>query len=163
MSLLPHTCELSVSALEDMARLASWLAAQVRPGDVVALDGPLGAGKTTFVQALARALGVQETVSSPTFVLMNEYGSGTMPVAHVDLYRLGPERAGGFAQELMDCVDAGQALVLVEWACYGDFLDPVLTWRLTWRLSDVSDSSEQRRIVRIEALFPLKNVFGEGV
>lgn len=117
----------TIASLSELACFAQALAAAFRPGDVVALDGNLGAGKTTLVQQLGRALGLTETISSPTFVLMNEYLSGPYPVAHVDLYRLGQERAAGFANELYAILDEGRALILVEWACYGSFLKDDIT------------------------------------
>lgn len=55
---------------------------------VIALEGPLGAGKTTFVKGLASGLGVEEVVQSPTFTMLNEYHSGRLPLYHLDLYRL---------------------------------------------------------------------------
>lgn len=55
---------------------------------VIALEGPLGAGKTTFVKGLASGLGVKEVVQSPTFTMLNEYHSGRLPLYHLDLYRL---------------------------------------------------------------------------
>ena len=67
--------------------VAAGLAGSLLPGDVLALCGELGSGKTCFVQGLARALGVRGRVSSPTFTLMHEY-QGRLPVFHVDLYRL---------------------------------------------------------------------------
>ena len=72
---------------EATRELAQTLAAQLVPGDLVALSGPLGAGKTTFTQGLARGLGVLENITSPTFVLMTEY-SGRVSLAHLDAYRL---------------------------------------------------------------------------
>lgn len=105
-----------------MAGLAEALAALLQPGDVVALDGPLGAGKTTFSQQLAMAMGVQEPVTSPTFVLVHEYGTGRLPLAHVDLYRLGEEKADTLADELLSIADEGHGVMLVEWACYGNFM-----------------------------------------
>lgn len=73
----------------DTVAVAGRLAAEVHPGDVVALVGQLGAGKTRFVGGLAAGLGVEEPVVSPTFVLMREYRSGFLPVVHLDAYRLG--------------------------------------------------------------------------
>lgn len=64
------------------------LASLCRPGDVISLSGPLGVGKTTFVGGLADGLGVEEPVTSPTFVLMRTYRSGFLPLIHVDVYRL---------------------------------------------------------------------------
>lgn len=67
--------------------IAARLAAGLAPGDVVAVAGELGAGKTTFVRGAARALGVAEPVTSPTYAIGNRY-EGRVPVSHLDLYRL---------------------------------------------------------------------------
>ena len=66
------------------------LAAKLRPGDVVAYRGDLGAGKTAFTRGLARGLGCHDRVTSPTFTIVNEY-EGPTPLFHFDLYRLGGE------------------------------------------------------------------------
>ena len=69
------------------------LAASLRGGEVLSLEGPLGAGKTTFVKGLAEGLGCRpEEVSSPTFTLVHEYPDGRLPFVHLDLYRLDEER-----------------------------------------------------------------------
>jgi tRNA threonylcarbamoyladenosine biosynthesis protein TsaE len=74
---------------QDTDRLGAALAEFLPAGAVVALIGPLGAGKTRFVQAVASALGVPPgAVTSPTFVLVNEYAGGRLPVYHFDVYRL---------------------------------------------------------------------------
>lgn len=90
------------------------LAGMLHPGDVLLLFGPLGAGKTTFTQILARELGVGEEqyVSSPSFALMHEY-RGRLPIAHMDLYRLAGEddiEAAGLLDYL-----GQEALSIVEW------------------------------------------------
>jgi len=84
----------------------------LRAGDVVALRGPLGAGKTCFARGLARGLGARETVASPTFTLVREY-SGRLPLRHIDLYRLQPEDL-----EDLDWRELfyGAAVAVVEWA-----------------------------------------------
>ena len=97
---------------DDTRALAAELAAVARPGDLVLLAGDLGAGKTTFVQGFSRALGVEEPVTSPTFVLVHTY-QGAFPIVHVDAYRL--ERL----QELLD----HEGVTLIEW---GDAVIPAL-------------------------------------
>ena len=72
------------------------LAESLEPGAVVAFTGDLGAGKTAFTRGLARGLGVQERVTSPTFTIVNEYPGGRLPLFHFDMYRLGS------ADELFD-------------------------------------------------------------
>ena len=89
------------------------LAASLHPGDVVALYGDLGAGKTAFVRGLARGLGITESVSSPTFTIVNEY-PGKIPLFHFDMYRLRDE------QELFDIgwedyLDRG-GICALEWS-----------------------------------------------
>ena len=63
----------------------------MKPGAVIAYRGDLGAGKTAFTRGLARGLGVKESVTSPTYTIVNEYLSGSMPLFHFDMYRLGSE------------------------------------------------------------------------
>lgn len=76
------------SSPEETERLGAMLAAKLRPGDVVAYYGDLGAGKTAFTRGLARGLGVRERVTSPTYTIVNEYLSGNIPLFHFDMYRL---------------------------------------------------------------------------
>jgi tRNA threonylcarbamoyladenosine biosynthesis protein TsaE len=110
-----HMVELTFDSksVEDTNRLAEQVARIVQPGDVLALKGDLGAGKTTFTQAFARALGVQERVNSPTFTLIKEY-RGRIPLYHMDLYRLnGEEEAAALGlEEYFD----GEGVCIVEWA-----------------------------------------------
>ena len=77
----------SASAAETEA-LGARVAAELKPGDVVLIEGELGAGKTTLVRGAARALGVADPVTSPTFTIGQRYPA-PVPVAHIDLYRLG--------------------------------------------------------------------------
>lgn len=99
-------------SVADTHRLAGRLAHIVRPGDVLALQGDLGAGKTTFTQGFAKVLGVVEVVNSPTFTLIKEY-SGRIPLYHMDLYRLDHEDE---AWELgLDEYFHGDGVCVVEW------------------------------------------------
>ncbi|MGA3184349.1 MAG: tRNA (adenosine(37)-N6)-threonylcarbamoyltransferase complex ATPase subunit type 1 TsaE [Candidatus Dormibacteria bacterium] len=99
--------------------LAARLGSGLRPGDLIALDGPLGAGKTAFVRGLATGLGVDPlVVKSPTFVLHHVYGAPPR-LHHLDLYRLGPG-AGIRLLDLDSLLES--APVAVEWAGYADLL-----------------------------------------
>ncbi|MFM7039960.1 MAG: tRNA (adenosine(37)-N6)-threonylcarbamoyltransferase complex ATPase subunit type 1 TsaE [Planctomycetaceae bacterium] len=101
----------------DTQRLAEALAAQLSPGFTIALDGELGAGKTHFARALCRALGIDdEQVSSPTFVLLQLYTDGRIPVAHFDTWRLGgSDEFLAIGSE--EYLHSSEWLCLIEWAC----------------------------------------------
>jgi tRNA threonylcarbamoyladenosine biosynthesis protein TsaE len=97
------------------ARLASDLAPLLAGGDLLLLEGPLGAGKTYFARALARVLGLTRDarVTSPTFTLVHEYATDP-PLVHADLYRLSDDERGVFELGLVGQRDDG-ALLVVEW------------------------------------------------
>ncbi len=96
----------------DTQELGRALASWIRPGDVIALAGDLGAGKTCLVQGLAAGLGVERRVTSPTFVLVKQY-EARVPIVHVDAYRL--ERVGDL-RDLGDEVFDEDVVTLIEWA-----------------------------------------------
>jgi tRNA threonylcarbamoyladenosine biosynthesis protein TsaE len=115
---------------------AAELAERSRPGDLIVLVGGHGAGKTRFVRGFARALGVDEPVTSPTFALVHNY-EGRVPVLHADLYRMVSEH------EVLDLgIDealADGAIALVEW---GDIASNVLSpERLVVTITDVDETS----------------------
>jgi tRNA threonylcarbamoyladenosine biosynthesis protein TsaE len=98
---------------DETEALGAALAAELDPGDVVLVAGELGAGKTTFVRGAARALGVQEPVTSPTFTIGARY-HGRVPIAHLDLYRLGGDLEAEEPGLLEDYLTA-DAIAFVEW------------------------------------------------
>jgi tRNA threonylcarbamoyladenosine biosynthesis protein TsaE len=100
---------------EATQRAARALASHLAPGDAIGLVGDLGAGKTCFVQGLARGLGVPDSVrvTSPTFTLINEHRGGRLPLFHVDLYRI--DRAAELDHIGLDDLFAAPAVVAVEW------------------------------------------------
>lgn len=108
---------------EETRILGAALAPVMVPGDVVSLSGDLGAGKTVFVQGLARALGVDSPVTSPTFTIVHEY-RGRYPIVHLDVYRLDSfqEMLDLGYEELLD----PEAVLVIEW---GDAVAPLLPRR----------------------------------
>ena len=134
--------ELAIRAAtaEDTRDVGAAIAGLLRMHDVVVLTGELGAGKTTFVQGIARGLGATEHVASPTFTLVREYVSGRVPVAHVDLYRL--EREQDVIDLALDELEEGERVLLVEWG------DPVAELLADERLrvEFAADADDVRRI-----------------
>lgn len=98
---------------EQTAALAAEVAARLRPGDVVLLRGEMGAGKTTFVRAAARALGYDGAVTSPTFTIGRRYETGRVPIAHVDLHRL--SSLDEEEPDLLDDYVNDEHVAFVEW------------------------------------------------
>src|ERR1700761_1542097 len=104
--------EIPLADLGATGALAARIAPLLAAGDVVALEGDLGAGKTTLARAILRALGVSEDVPSPTFTLVQSYDTPRLAVSHYDLYRLKHIRE----MEELGFDDAlAQGAVLVEW------------------------------------------------
>ena len=97
-------------------KLGEKISADLKPGSILALTGDLGSGKTTFIQGLARGLGVKKRVVSPTFVFIRQYPLNTQTTFyHVDLYRLDQAlEAKGLGLE--EIFDDPQAIVVIEWA-----------------------------------------------
>ena len=125
---------------EETQAIGERLGARLGPGAVIACTGALGAGKTCFLQGLARGLGVTGDVTSPTFVLVNQY-RGRLPVYHLDAYRTGSltELVELGIEEMLH----GDGVTVIEWA---DKLLPLLPAR-TIHVSISGLGDEPRRIV----------------
>ena len=80
--------EFITNSPEETERIGGLLAEQLKPGTVIAYKGDLGAGKTAFTRGLARGLGINDPVTSPTYTIVNEYLGGRLPLFHFDMYRL---------------------------------------------------------------------------
>lgn len=98
---------------DQTAALGTALGRLAQPGDVLLLQGPLGAGKTRLTQGLARGLDVPGEVTSPTFIIVNEYRTGRLPLYHVDLYRI--ERVDEAVDLGLDEYFFGPGVSVVEW------------------------------------------------
>jgi tRNA threonylcarbamoyladenosine biosynthesis protein TsaE len=122
---------------------AAALAAVAEPGDVLCLWGELGAGKTVFAKGFGAGLGVTDTISSPSFVLMGEY-AGRLPLFHIDLYRLSSAREALDGGLLDDRQSTG--VVLIEWPdrLGGDLPEDRLDVR-------IHGAADEPRTLRLEA------------
>ena len=130
-----------VNSVEETWKLAKDLAAELKPGDIVCLEGDLGAGKTTFTQGLAAALGVPGRVTSPTFCIVQEHAGAKALLVHMDLYRLhGEEDVEAIGWE--DYLARG-AILVVEWPERAGSLIPAEAKRIVFRHLD---GDESRRI-----------------
>jgi tRNA threonylcarbamoyladenosine biosynthesis protein TsaE len=135
---------------DDTRAIAAVLAGQLAAGDLVALSGELGAGKTAFVQGAAQALGVSERVTSPSFVLVKSYRDGRLPVVHVDVYRL---------HRLQDVLELGdevldpEGVTFLEWADAVTALLPDDRFEVEIRLADV-DAPDADRLLELRACGP---------
>ena len=128
---------------EDTFRVGEQLAKDARPGDICTLDGDLGVGKTIFTKGMAKGLGIEEPVTSPTFTILQEYESGRLPLYHFDVYRIGdPEEMDEIGYE--DCF-YGWGVCLIEWA---NLIEEILPERYT-RITickDLEKGFDYRRI-----------------
>jgi tRNA threonylcarbamoyladenosine biosynthesis protein TsaE len=103
--------ELVMHSAEETMEFAVRLSEQLQPKDVIALEGDLGAGKTTFTKGLAKGLGITRAVSSPTFTIVKEY-KGRLPLYHMDVYRL----EDTFEDLGFDEYFEGDGVTVIEWA-----------------------------------------------
>lgn len=128
-------------SLEQTSQLAAHLGDALQGGEVLAMEGDLGAGKTSFTRELTRALGCSRLANSPTFALFQRYRGGRLPVLHGDLYRLGdPSELIDLGwEEMLD--DFSEGVVVLEWADRFPELLPEDHLRMVWNLSP---DSEQR-------------------
>jgi len=105
---------IEISSAQEMHNLGAKIGAQLRAGDLILLNGDLGAGKTVLVQGIAQSLGV-EGVTSPTFVISKSY-KGTLPLIHVDVYRLlDSGKAALFLDDLDLDSDRENSVTVIEW------------------------------------------------
>jgi len=136
---------------EHTIRVGFEIGRQLRPGSVVALHGALGAGKTTLVKGIARALNIEETVTSPSFTLIAEYGGNRegnpLTLYHIDLYRISHSRE---VEDLgMDEILDGGGICVIEWAEKASEFLPESAIRV-----EILIEGEGKRRIKIRGLSP---------
>jgi tRNA threonylcarbamoyladenosine biosynthesis protein TsaE len=135
---------LTVSSLQAMRALAAELARHVRVGDVIAVEGPLGSGKTAFVGGLAAALVGGDPVTSPTFTFWHHYGNAEGGLEHLDLYRVDDE--ADLAELGLEEAFSTTSITVVEWPERA----PSLVGSASFRVQ-ISGSGDSPREVTIRA------------
>lgn len=133
---------LRTDSLADTHAVAAVVADLAVPGDVIVLAGDMGAGKTAFAQGFARASGVHEPVTSPTFTLVHTYDTPRFALHHADLYRL--DRMNEVADLALAELVADDGVLLVEW---GDVVSALWGEHLAITLTAVDDDDHARSVV----------------
>ena len=111
------TKRVNLQNAEATRELGRILGRSLAAGTVILLEGDLGSGKTTLVQGIGEGLGIQETIDSPTFTLINEYLEGRLPLYHVDLYRLQMKEAASlYLEAYWQGVEFPLGIMAIEWA-----------------------------------------------
>ena len=142
--------KIQIKSAEEMEQLGSKLAGLLKPGDLVLLAGPLGAGKTTLTRGIGKGLKAEGTIQSPTFVLARTHRIPNGKLVHVDAYRLSS------AVELDDLdIDFENSIVIVEWA--RDYLNGYSENFLTVEIERTSEDDE-----RVVTLTPTGNRWKEA-
>ena len=124
---------------DETRKLGLELGRRAEPGQIIALIGDLGTGKTTLTKYIAEGLGITEVVSSPTFTVIKEYESGRMPLYHFDVYRVGdPDEVFNIgAYEYFD----GNGLCVIEWA---DLIEDELPENTDFIVIDYGETEGER-------------------
>jgi tRNA threonylcarbamoyladenosine biosynthesis protein TsaE len=138
---------LEITTPEQMRELGERIASVLRPGDLVLLDGDLGAGKTTLTQGIGAGLGVSAAVTSPTFVIARVHRDGRIPLVHVDAYRLG-------ATVDVDDLDLDASIedsaTVVEWG--EGLVEGLSEHRLEVRIERPASDDDETRTVTLSAV-----------
>lgn len=142
-----QSVKFSLVGIEQTRSLGISLGRTLGAGSVIFLEGDLGSGKTTLVQGIGAGLGINESIVSPTFTLINEYTAGRLPLYHIDLYRLQLQEVVALHLETYwEGVEFPLGIMAVEWADRLEYLPPGY---LQIRLNYAGDRD------RIVELFPM--------
>lgn len=139
--------KIEINSASEMQKLGASLARNAEPHDLLLLNGDLGAGKTTMTQGLGRALNIRRPVKSPTFTIVREYREGTMPLFHMDFYRLENDDLSSID---LNSYLAEPGLVVIEWPQL--IMDDLPDEYLQLTIKRVDDSwNSTKRVIEFEA------------
>jgi tRNA threonylcarbamoyladenosine biosynthesis protein TsaE len=135
--------QIETRSLLETLEFGGRLAQELQPGDVIALSGELGAGKTALVKGIARGLGIAVEVTSPTFTLIHEYGGGRLALYHIDLYRIDsvPQALAIGIEDYLN----GAGVTVIEWAERIASLLPPHTTRI--RIESLGENTRRIEVV----------------
>lgn len=143
-----ETVEIVSNSPEHTRQIGKDLSQLLESGDVVALFGDLGSGKTILTKGICEGLGVKEMVTSPTFTLIQEY-SGICPVYHFDFYRL--NSIGEIEMLDLDCYFSSDAISIIEWADRGEKLLPESIFKIEFDHDSCLYDHPDQRCLKISA------------
>ena len=135
---------IELSGLDKTEELAKVIDEVALPGDNLVLTGDLGAGKTTLTKGIARGLGIEQMIKSPTYTIIREYDQGRLPLYHMDIYRVAASGADLGLDEYFE----GEGLSVIEW---GNLLEEALPEDYLELTLEKSDTDLEYRYVKLQA------------
>lgn len=145
-----------LSGLDKTEELAKVIGEVALPGDNLVLTGDLGAGKTTLTKGIARGLGIEQMIKSPTYTIIREYDQGRLPLYHMDIYRVAASGADLGLDEYFE----GEGLSVIEW---GNLLEEALPEDYLELILEKSDTDLEYRYVKLQAYGEQSEAFKQRI
>ncbi|ENZ5665173.1 tRNA (adenosine(37)-N6)-threonylcarbamoyltransferase complex ATPase subunit type 1 TsaE [Enterococcus hirae] len=147
---------IELSGLDKTEELAKVIGEVALPGDNLVLTGDLGAGKTTLTKGIARGLGIEQMIKSPTYTIIREYDQGRLPLYHMDIYRVAASGADLGLDEYFE----GEGLSVIEW---GNLLEETLPEDYLELILEKSDTDLEYRYVKLQAYGEQSEAFKQRI
>lgn len=147
---------IELSGLDKTEELAKVIGKVAFPGDNLVLTGDLGAGKTTLTKGIARGLGIEQIIKSPTYTIIREYDQGRLPLYHMDIYRVAASGADLGLDEYFE----GDGLSVIEW---GNLLEEALPVDYLELILEKSDTDLDYRYVKLQAYGEQSKAFKQRI
>ena len=147
---------IELSGLDKTEELAKVIGEVALPGDNLVLTGDLGAGKTTLTKGIARGLGIEQMIKSPTYTIIREYDQGRLPLYHMDIYRVAASGADLGLDEYFE----GEGLSVIEW---GNLLEEALPEDYLELILEKSDTDLEYRYVKLQAYGEQSEAFKQRI